>query len=283
MSSKITSTFLGLSLAVVVVVLVVLRVTGVFPPIDKKTELIGTMGGVEKADKFRGNQFSFKDVKFDNPEFAEFVQSADFQNAMKDPNFRTLMTNQEFVKYLVPLMETNKVLDNAAQDLQKFLSNAQNFKVIFTNQSFKATADAMDLKNLDLRSSIYNQIEQAVQFGQLPKAFEAPNLFEVQQMVHNRDFQVYVGSAEMKNMVPMSQDFYAVCSQDFQKFAYMATDFNMEAFKSLFSSQEFQKLALNPGLTATLSSQEFQKQFGSQDFQKIVLNQDFQKAILCEP
>lgn len=277
MSSKTTSTLLGLSLAVVIVALVVLRVTGVFPPIDKKTELIGTIGGVEKADKFRGEQFSFEDVKIDNPEVAEFVQGATFQNLMKDENFRALITNQEFVKLLPQVMEVNNKVYLFAVDLQNFLSNAQNFQKFFS-RDFNAFVKSAEFNKLALRPEVTKQIELTATYQQMTKAFEVPSLQEVMQLVNNRDFQKsYFASNELQKIVPMSQDFKYIVSQDFQKFAFMSTDFNLKVFQSFYASQEFQKMAMNADFQKAYMNQDFQKFVLSQDFQKIVLSQDFQK------
>src|SRR5690554_3648238 len=113
MSSKSTSTVLGVLLAVVIVVLVVFRVTGVFPPVDKKAELVGTIGGVEKAEKFVGEQMTFEDVQFEDPESAKFVQSAEFQNLLRDPDFRRLVQDKDFNDWWesnVPRMDFQKLV-----------------------------------------------------------------------------------------------------------------------------------------------------------------------------
>lgn len=270
MSTKTTSTLLGLSLAVVVVALVALRVTGVFPPIDKKTELIGTIGGVQQAEKFRGEQFSFEDVKIDNPEVAEFVQSATFQNLMKDKNFRSLITNQEFVKTLPQLMEVNKAVLPFATDLQKFLTDAQNFQIFFIGGHWAMT-------DISLRPEVAKQIDYAAKNQQLSGAFTAPNLQEVMQLVYNKDFQKhFFANSEFQRMLPSSQDFRIIMNHDYQKLNVSGTDFNLKMVEQFSSSQEFQKLCSHPSMIEIVSNQANLKVFMSQDFQKMVLSQEFQ-------
>ncbi len=276
MSTKTTSTLLGISLAVVIVALVVLRVTGVFPSIDKKTELIGTIGGVQQADKFRGEQFSFKDIKIDNPEVAEFVQSATFQNLMKDENFRAGFTNQEFVKMLPQLMEANQFVYKYAVDMQKYLSDAQNFQKAFDH--FAAVAQSAEFNKLNLSTDFVRQIEQVASHQQLSQAFVAPSLQEVMQLVNNEDFQkYYFANNELQKMMPMSQDLKHIMNNDFQKVIPQATDFNLKNFESFFLSQEFQKLCQSPAMIEIVSNQEHCKVFLSQEFQKVLLSQEFQK------
>jgi hypothetical protein len=275
MNSKTKSILLGLSLSVVVVVLVVLRVTGIFPPIEKKPELVDMIGGVQKAEKFHDNLITFEDVKFEDPEFAIFVQSADFQNMMKDRSFGMMISSQEFSKILPQLTEVNQVLDRAALDLQKFLSNSQNFKSYFGAQSFKSWAGMQELKSINLGSVTFRQIEQVVN-NQPLKAFEAPSLQDVQKLVYNRDFQKIVLNTEMQKIYPMAQDFYAVCSQDFQK--VFRTDFTVQTFQTLYSNQEFQKFFTDPQSFSYIASQEFRRQFMSQDFQRLMVSREFLKA-----
>ncbi len=276
MNSKTKSFLLGLSLSVAVVVLVVLRVTGIFPPIEKKPELVDMIGGVQKAEKFHDNLITFDDVKFEDPEFAIFVQSADFQNMMKDRSFCMMISSQEFSKILPQLTEVNQVLDKAALDLQKFLSNSQNFKSYFGTQSFKSWAGAQELKSINLGSVTFRQIEQVVN-NQPLKAFEAPSLQDVQKLVYNRDFQKIVLNTEMQKLRPMAQDFYAVCNQDFQKI--FSTDFAVQTFQTLYANQEFQNFFTNPQSFSYIASHEFQKQFMSQDFQRLMISQEFLQVI----
>jgi len=99
MSSKTTTSIIGIILGSIIVIMIVLRLTGVFPQVEQNSELIGTIGGVEKADKFVGEQMTVKDIQLEDSVLAQFVQSAEFQNLLKDPDFKRLLQSKDFQRF----------------------------------------------------------------------------------------------------------------------------------------------------------------------------------------
>ncbi len=280
---------LVLSLSVVVLVLIVLRVAGVFPPIEENAT--GTIGNVEKVDRFRGQQMKMEDIKCDNPEVAKFVQSAGFQNMMKDENFQAVLANPAQMKFVPMAVGVNGIISQAAQDFHSFLEKGDNAKAIFGSIDYQQFYEAFN------PSGLLNLPEP---IGANTSSFLLPNAQDFQRSLFNSDFQKFVNNFDFK--VVYNQDIQGIFGADFVKF--LAGDFQAamdlsgvfpdpypvnpnidfqsvlqsEAFQNLFTSQEFQKLVQNQEFQKFLS-QGFQIIYLSQSFQTFVGSQEFQNAL----
>ena len=269
-----------LSLSVVVLVLIVLRVTNIFPSVDGNAA--GTIGNVEKVDRFRGQQMKMEDIKCDNTEVAKFVQSAGFQNMMKDDNFRAILANPDQVKLLPFAVEVSQLVDQAAQNFHSFLEKGDNAKFFFGSvdyqQFYAAYGDAM--RTIDPHffppffpaheSNFIVPMAQDFQKFFFNSDFQKLVLNFDFKAVYNQDIQGIFGQEIVKffgndfqSIVPMNIDFN---SSEFQKFIYMSQDFK----KFYFGNQDFHKVFMN---------QDVQKMFFSQDFEKFVAGADFQNIL----
>jgi len=56
------------------------------PPSDK--DVGGTIGGVEKADKYRSEQISEEDIVLEDAEIQAILQSDEFQKLIRDEQFQ---------------------------------------------------------------------------------------------------------------------------------------------------------------------------------------------------
>ncbi len=262
--------------AVLVAVLVVLKVLNVFP-VPEKTE--GTIGGVEKVERFRGQQMNFKDIKTDDPEVTQFMQSAEFQNLLKDENFRSILANPQQVEYVPLAVEVNQIVSQAAQDFHSFLKQGDNAAKFFGSkeyQQFYASLDSTEVAGMikPLKAGDEENFVPTAQNLQkslmLNAEFQKSLLVFPFPAVYNQDIQGICGkdfvaflAGDFQSMMPHLQSYWA---NDFQNVIYGST------FNTIICSQEFQKLC---------ESQEFQK-IWSQDFQKVWMSQEFQNSVLSQ-
>ena len=260
-------------MAMLVAVLVVLKVLNIFPSPEKAE---GTIGGVEKVERFRGQQMNFKDIKTDDPEVAQVIQSAEFQNLLKDENFRSILANPQQVEYVPLAVEVNQIVSQAAQDFYDFLQKGDNAIKFFDSKEYhefyaslepEDTAGLLVILNPAVSNGIVPTAQDLQKSYMLNAEFQKLALSFPFQAVYNQDIQSIFG-----------QDFVKLCAGDFQSLmpqfeSYMGNDFQKmfmsQDFQKMFMSQEFQKIW----------SQDFQKVFMSQEFQNYVLSQEFQNAL----
>ena len=67
----------------IIIILVILYFAFLYPP-PSAEDVKGTIGGAQKAQRWRAQQISDSDVVLDNPELQSFMQSAEVQNLMKN-------------------------------------------------------------------------------------------------------------------------------------------------------------------------------------------------------
>ena len=113
-------------LIIIIIVLVVAAIVyfSVFYPEPFKQELAGTIGGVEKAEKFRGEQLKDEEILIENEDFVKFSQSAEWQNLLKNEEFLKIALSQDFQKIVILNVDIQKALI-CSQDFQRFFEGIQ--------------------------------------------------------------------------------------------------------------------------------------------------------------
>ncbi len=251
----------GLVFLVVIVIAVAILFFSLFWPLNNEENLQGTIGGVEKADKFRGEQPVTEDVLLEDEDFAALTQSAEWQNSMKDEEFVAFLKSEEFqrsclllndMKNLVLMKNCFDVAKNTAPQSQEI--SDEELKLIQAND-FQSVIWTW---SHDFQKFLFSQDDpQSVTFAEAARLvilnsqdFDTNKLFssDMQKFISSEDFEKYV------------------YSQDFQK-----------VIVSL--GQDFQNLVLSGDFQNTLAAfnQDFQKRLLSVDFQKAVFSQDHQK------
>ena len=260
MAKKEMRTAIIVLLAAFVVVLILLRLFNIFPQPDQTA---GTIGGVEKVDRFRGQQMKMEDIKCDNPEVSQFVQSAGFQNMMKDESFRAILANPAQLKFVPMAVEVAQITNQAAENFSNFLEQGDNAKFWFGSAEFQ---------------QFHQNFSQL--FSSDDPAIVPPNAQDIQKLVLNSDFQSLITNFDFKAVY--NQDIQGIFGADFSNLllgTIQATiggiptnfDFNNAEFQNIYASQEFQKFVF--------LSQDFHKQFMSQDIQKLFMSQDFEQYV----
>jgi len=258
----------GFILVGIIVVAVVITSFSFFWPLNDSSDLKGTIGGVEKADKFRGEQMEAADLLLENEEFIAFTQSAEWQNTIKNEELVNFLKSDEFKSFISMTGDIQKVVmlnryfDSVKLGLLKETDpNEATLKVILkSNYSKVFSALSSDPNNHDFQQ-VFLLISQEFQKAMAnPASIEALNFADVMKyVVANTPSTDSYFSQDMQKLVN-SQDFHKlVNSNDFQNAG--------------FPNQDFQNVMVPLSL-------DFQKQFMSQDFQKQFMSQDFQSLIL---
>jgi hypothetical protein len=267
----------GVIFAIILVVAAGILFFSFFWPLNSTSEVAGTLGGIEKAQKYRGDQPMTKDVLLENEDFATLTQSAEWQNAMKDEEFVAFLKSDEFQKAIVFQNDIqNVVLARACfeavknSDFEAFTPSDETMKSVLANdfQGF------FYLVSQEFQKLLYNHSDpQNLTFSEAMKSLlssdmqQATTFFsaDMQKVINSQDFDKMLASPQFDTM----QSVMVILSQDIQKWMNQ----NMQQFLAP-NAADMQK-------NAAANNQEFQKSIGtfSQEFQKAFMSQEVQEAI----
>ncbi len=104
--------FFGVTL--LVGILVGYFAAGYIPP---EGDVAGTIGGVKKAEKYRAEQISDKDVLLQDPELQNVLQSDEFQKLITKKDFQNLMANEAFANLMANEAFANLMANEAFANL----------------------------------------------------------------------------------------------------------------------------------------------------------------------
>ncbi len=76
-----------------------------YPP-GEEEDVAGTIGGVERAQRHRGEQLSGEDIILASDEFNQFIQSAEWQNLSRNEDFIRAAETGELDRFLASARET---------------------------------------------------------------------------------------------------------------------------------------------------------------------------------
>ena len=292
----------GMKKSIIVVIIVVVAAAlvffSLFWPLDKAEDMKGTIGGVEKAKKFRGEQIESADVLVENAEFSTMIQSAEWQNAMKNEELVSFLKSEDFTNFVAAIGDMQKIafmnvcfntMKNSLmeepelnEDVVNTLWANENFqKAVFMpwNQDFQQLGFPILAK--DFQQIFLTNIDnlEALDFIEVMKAVfannsEMNNLFsmDLQNWVVSQDFEKLVLSQDYQNIIiPLSQDFQNLVWATPQDFQNTISQLSQD-FQKAYMSQDFQKILP--------TSQDFQNTLNwGQDFQKVYMSQDFQSLL----
>ena len=260
-------TALFVALAVVIVIIVVYFSFFYPPPSSKK--LTGTMVGIEKSKRDIGNQLTIDEIIIENPEINDVIQSADFQNLIKDENFRKAVLSSDFQDNVLPLMSDFQRYVALAQDFQKF-EPIMNTPEEFTNfiqsdefkngfsQDFQNAVLAIPQDRLDaVLSQDFNQNDffnvvvitaiSSPDFGFSPNFEKTYKSQEFQESIKDTDF----ADLALANLIPEEQ----------LKVVYLLNDDNIEALRAIYSDENFGAVLFSEDFISIIRASDFQHQF----------------------
>jgi hypothetical protein len=158
-----TGWLIGAGVAVVAIVLVVAFTSQ--SPSDKDVK--GTIGGAEKAAKYRAGQIGSADVILENPEFQQMLQNDKVQDLVRSPEFQKMMNDAAVVSLLndqafVALLSNEKALNLLGDGAFMALMNNATYRQAMESQA-KQIADVMsDATFAELMGSAPKQMAEAL-------------------------------------------------------------------------------------------------------------------------
>jgi|GEM_PF-1274273 len=260
-------TALFVALAVVIVIIVVYF--SFFYPPPSSMKLTGTMAGIEKGKRDIGKQFTIDEIIIENPEINDIIQGAEFQNLIKDENFRKAVLSSDFQDIIIPLMSDFQRYVQLSQDFQNIvpvLNTPEEFTNFIQSDEFKkgfsqefqnaVLAIPEDKLNLAL-SQGFNQNDffniviitaiSSPDFGFSPNFEKTYKSEAFQESLKDTDF----AHPQLTAIIPEEQ----------LKVVYMISDDNIEAIKAIYSDENF---------GAVLFSEDFISIIHASDFQNVI-------------
>ncbi|HPR18311.1 MAG TPA: hypothetical protein PLD62_08695 [Candidatus Cloacimonadota bacterium] len=262
-----------------------------FWPLDSSANLKGTIGGVEKAQKYRGDQPASSDVLLENKDFNQLIQSAAWQNALKDKEVMSFLASEDFSRFVSFVGDIQSILLTAYCFVH--VSNG-NFEKLINSQDFQNSKDIV-ARNLifqisqDMQKYYHNQFgyEETMRTILLSnQQIELANLItpQLKGLFLSQDFEKFYSSAQFSGLLQsvLSNDFNSAIftSQDFQNAYFIPMSISQDLFKFApdlvnFSEQIYPK----DELKAVLGSADFQKILANEVFRSLWMSQDFQQFV----
>ncbi|MEK7749053.1 MAG: hypothetical protein AAB269_03230, partial [Bacteroidota bacterium] len=139
----------------VVAVIAIVYLAGLYPPASTENA-VGTIGGAQKASKYRSEQLSESDVVLSPTQIQELLQSDKIQTLIKSPEFKQAMNSDAFRAAL------NSDALRAALNNEAFRSalNSDAFRAAMNSDAFRSSMNSDALRaalNSDaLRAALNN-------------------------------------------------------------------------------------------------------------------------------
>jgi len=227
------------------------------------------MAGIEKGKRDIGRQFTVDEIIIENPEINDIIQGAEFQNLIKDENFRKAVLSSDFQDIIITLMSDFQRYVALAQDFQKMIHLAntpEEMKNFLESDEFKKgfsedfqrqfMAIPQDKLNAVFsqgfnQNDFFNDVVIAAidspDFG-FSQNFEKTYMSqEFQESLKDIDF----AHPQLANIIPEEQ----------LKVVYMIGDDNIEAIKALYSIDIFEAVLSSEVFINLIRASDFQHQF----------------------
>jgi UDP-N-acetylglucosamine transferase subunit ALG13 len=280
--SRRTGWLIGGGIAIVAVVLVVAFLYQ--PP--SQTDVRGTIGGAERASKYRAGQIADADVVLENPEFQQLLQNDKVQDLVKSPEFQNLMGDAAFLELLnepafVQLMSDQKFLammgDTKVAELmsdakyaQSMQADGANLAQLMSDESFAEMMGAIPKMFAEgLRDQAFltfaTDAKAVGLLKDMPKeALDVLANAAVLRLLSNDTYRTLANDPAMAALLAEPELIQLMSEQKFQAHAAMAkklVDLNDEArFAQLMNQTRYAALASEqkaPQLLRLLGSSDF--------------------------
>lgn len=224
-----------LVILVIVVALIILVFALYWPPY-RLGQVVGSMVGIERAVKYRAEDLSRIEVLVDNPEMVKFSQSAQWQNLVKNEDFRIFLMRgnfqQSFLQFGIDIMKLSYLVNN----MSKFLS--------IDLRIFQSAIPPLS----HVRAPLSLELNQDLALINDPA---------VQDVIRSEEFRILFG--EDFQRVILSQDMQKIFLSDIEQtsiYAITAAALESDEFRR-FISLDFQKFLDAPSFQEWISSDGF--------------------------
>jgi len=259
-------TALFVVLAVVVVIIVVYFSFFYPPPSSKK--LTGTMAGIEKGKRDIGEQLTIEEIIIENPEVNDIIQGAEFQNLIRDENFRKAVLSSDFQNF-VPLMSDFQRYVALAQDFQRIvpvMNTPEEFTNFIESDEFKKGFSedfqkaVLAIPQEQINAVLSDDFNEKEMFNLvLVSMFNSDDIGFSQNFVEafmSQEFQESLKDIDFANPSLVS-----IFPEDQLKAVYMLSDDNIEAIKAVYSNDIFEAILFSEDFIKILAASDFQNQF----------------------
>jgi hypothetical protein len=205
------------------------------------------IGGVQKADRYRGRAMTEKDVSisdpaiavlFQNPEIVTLVKSEAFREAMKSDAFRQLQANEAFRKL------------NSSDSFQRLMSS-EAYARLMQNEAY------LRLMSSDAaRLSMATEANRAVEARQLDARQVEARQLEARQLERELakvDAYRELMASDAFRMVLSNEAYQRLMASDAARQVFASDAFRQvlanDAFRALNSSEAFRNVARNAQLS----------------------------------
>ncbi|MCD6330175.1 MAG: hypothetical protein J7M10_07530 [Candidatus Cloacimonetes bacterium] len=259
-------TTLFVVLAVFVVIIVVYF--SFFYPLPSSKNLTGTMIGIEKSKREIGDQITIEEIIIENPEINDVIQSAEFQNLIKDKNFRKMALSSDFQNFVFLMSDFQRIalFSHDFQNIVPVLSTPEEFKNFIESDEFKKGF------SVDFQKAVLAMPQDQIN-AVLSQDFNENNFFNAVivsainsgDIVFSENFVNSILSNEFQESIkdidfanPSLASFF---SDEHLKSVLMISDDNIEALKSIYSNENFGAVLFNQDFITIIKALDFQNQF----------------------
>jgi len=249
-----TGWLIGAGVAVVAIVLIV-AFTYQSPSEDSAR---GTIGGAEKASKYRAGQIAEADVILENPEFQQLLQNDQVQDLIRSPEFQQLMSDPTFVELLhdaafVELMSDEKFIELMSDPKMAELMSTDRYKVAVRSEA-RAAAELLSSASMaQIMRSHSTAVAELLSDARLPKLLSDAKFIELAQQAtapaelkSNAVFAAVASDAKYQGMINSEPKAFL----EFLSSAKLAQVVASEA-------KAFAELASDPAVVAFMSDPKF--------------------------
>ncbi len=238
-------------------------------PLTDNNNTQGTLGGVQKAEKFRGKQMSEKDLTLDSPEVTKLTQSAEWQNAMKDEKFVKMLQSDHFQQGMRAIYKlkgsalwmrsVNKMfleVDFENMDVNKLSEQYKNY-VTNNSENDSVLGSFLSYFSIDIQKFCAWALEYQKNFAW--SSDKGDNQFNL--------FMAVMQNTDIGNALQNDSDIHAFIIPGYDADKAISSD---ELSKLLYTNMNLEKF-FSTGLKSSVGtfSSDFNK-FWSADFQKSI-------------
>lgn len=206
------------------------------------------MGGVQKADRYRGRTMSEQDISVSDPQIAVLFQNQDILTLVKSGAFREAMNSEAFREL-------------SANEAFRKLNSSEAFHELMNSEAFAKLAQNDVYRRMMANDVARDQLMRAAERKEMAKLDAGREAANVDAFRELSNFDAYREASKM-------EAFHDVMANDaFRKL--MAN----EAFRELLANEAFRKVAANEAFRELSNSEAFARIARSAQLSELFLNE----------
>ncbi len=236
-------------------------VFAIVSPWPAEDQTAGTMGGVQKAEKYRNTQITTSDVALSNPEIQTFLQSDAFARIQRDPELQAALNSAEVKARLEragaresaalsALYGTGAgaladALGNA--DLRAMLTDA-NLLAMLDQAEVRAALESAELRQRLAASDLKSRLKDAELEALLKSSGSALTVADLRARLESAELRAMLRSAELRSLLAHAEVRARLAQADVRA-ALRSAD-----IRAMLASAELRALLAHADIRALLAS-----------------------------